>query len=149
MLGRGFGSAMAMPSSCRSPRPVNRGKPRVIASHGGTENTGRERIQGAGSAFARTSGATAGRSLTRARDAEIVMAAGGGRDDAGSSLRGHVRAFWLVVRPLRPFVRTLRRFVRSFSRPVHSLRAFVLSFWRFVQPLRRVLPTFKPIVRSF
>lgn len=121
----------------------------MIASHGGTENTGRERIQGAGNAFARTSGATAGRSLTRTREAEIVMAAGGGRDAAGRSLRGLVQGFWLLVRPLRPFVRTLRRFVRSFSRLVRSLRAIVRSFWRFVQSLRRVVLTFWHIVRSF
>lgn len=128
---------------------MSRGKPRVIASHGGTENTGRERIQGAGSALARTSGATAGRSVTRTRDAEIVMAAGGGRDAAGSSLRGHVRAFWLVVRPLRPFVRTLRRFVRPFSRPVHSLRAIVRSFWRFVQSFWRLVHSLRAFVLLF
>lgn len=118
---------------------MSRGKPRAIASHGGTENTGRERIQGAGNAFGRTSGAAAGRSLTRSREAVIASAAGGGRDAAGSSLRGHVRAFRLLVRPLRPFVRTLRRFVRSFSRLVRSLRAFVLSFWRFVRSLQRLV----------
>ena len=97
----------------------------MIASHGGTENTGRERIQGAGNAFARTSGAAAGRTLTRTHDAGIVMAAGWGRAAARSSLRGLVRAFWLLVQPLRPFVRTLR--------PI------VPSFWRFMRLLRRVV----------